>query len=123
MTAPTLTAQEVFDIAVGGVLKQGAQCLDEHGLCVYRGPNGTKCAAGFVFTDDEIAGCNASADIVIEYRAPRLRGYADLLFRLQLAHDSRKYEDFCSGFADRARKTAWRFGLSTAVIDQWEASQ
>lgn len=40
------TAQEVFDKAAEHLLKQNCKSENEWGKCVYRGPNGLKCAAG-----------------------------------------------------------------------------
>ncbi len=126
MSAETPTAQEVFGLAVGGVLKQGKRCVDSDGTCLYRGPNGSKCAAGFVFTDEEVDNLEGGvfefdtyADTVVKYRAPRLSGHVELLTKLQLIHDIREPEDWPRYYRDLATS----LGLSTAVIDQWEAQQ
>lgn len=43
--------QETFDIVVAHLVKQGVQSK-RGGLCMYRGPGGTKCAAGILIPDD-----------------------------------------------------------------------
>jgi hypothetical protein len=53
-----MTPQEIFDRSVAGVMKQGRPSVravpsnaDGYG-CVYRGPNGLKCAAGHLIDDE-----------------------------------------------------------------------
>lgn len=43
--------QKLFDKAVTHLLTQMEQCIDEYGDCVYRGPNGLKCAIGALIDD------------------------------------------------------------------------
>jgi len=65
------TTNELFNIAVAGVLSQGVQCLDESGECQYRGsteydvnlePIGetTACAVGWLITDEVYASNSGS---------------------------------------------------------------
>lgn len=56
ITATTLnkaTAQEVFDQVVNHLLTQGTKSINEEMRCMYRGLNGTKCAAGCLISDEE----------------------------------------------------------------------
>jgi hypothetical protein len=47
------TKQELFDAVVDGFCAQGwRRSIDENGACVYRGPNGTKCAIGILIPND-----------------------------------------------------------------------
>jgi hypothetical protein len=46
----TMTMQEVFDKVARHLLAQGCKSTDKTG-CMYRGPNDTKCAAGFLIAD------------------------------------------------------------------------
>lgn len=49
-----MTRQEIFDKVWAGLKGQGFErSITEEGICVYRGPNGTKCAAGHVLPDEE----------------------------------------------------------------------
>jgi hypothetical protein len=48
-----MNMQEAFDTAARQIIKQGGQCIGgESDACQYRGPNGTKCAAGAVMPDE-----------------------------------------------------------------------
>lgn len=51
-TLPQATEQEVFDQVVRHMLTQGERSENDIG-CVYRGPNGLKCAAGCLISDEE----------------------------------------------------------------------
>ena len=44
--------QEMFNFAVGKILKQGCKSLNKNGECSYRGDNDTKCIAGFLIADE-----------------------------------------------------------------------
>lgn len=46
------TKQETFDTVVAHLRNQGCKSEDDHGNCMYRGENGTKCAAGCLIPDD-----------------------------------------------------------------------
>ncbi len=120
-----MTPQEIFDTAVGGVLKQGHPSVAADGSCVYRDPDGAKCAAGFLLTDEEASGCEGHT---IDNVCPvRLEAHVILLLRLQDAHDRAadwcSPEDFPEEFARRARQVAMERYLSATVIDQWEAER
>ena len=54
-TLPTATAQEVFDHIANHLLTQNQRSLnpDSPFSCVYRSPQGLKCAAGCLIADDE----------------------------------------------------------------------
>ncbi len=112
MTYPT--AQEVFDLAAGGCLRQGKRCV-ENGRCVYRGPSGMKCAAGFVLTNEEVA-INPQADvgyIIRNMPVCRLHGLVALLSRLQTIHDLEPVEDW----PQRFRYAAHDYDLDPSIID------
>lgn len=49
-----LSAQDVFNLCWHNIIQQGKPSYDpKRNLCLYRGPNGTKCAIGFFLTDKE----------------------------------------------------------------------
>ncbi len=91
--------QEVFDFVVGKIREQGCKSIGED-FCAYRGPNGLKCAAGWLIPDEEytpemeewggIAQDNVKkgyASIAKEYFAAK--GYdTDLVIALQRSHDN-----------------------------------
>lgn len=47
-----MTKQEIFDILAAGLLKQNAKSQNAAAACLYRGPNGTKCAVGMLIKDE-----------------------------------------------------------------------
>jgi len=48
----TQTKQEVFDTVVSALIKQGHPSIDTSGGCLYRGPDGLKCAIGHLIPDN-----------------------------------------------------------------------
>ena len=99
-----MTPQEVFDAAVNGVIAQGLPSATAHRIggftCLYRGPNGLKCAAGHLFTDGEVAGCETMAASSILVRSPRLEEHDVLISSLQRAHDLAAEDAFREGDFD-----------------------
>jgi hypothetical protein len=69
MSAPTMTLQQMFDRIVGHLRTQNRQCKDQD-ACLYRGPEGNKCAVGCLITDEhyteQLEGQNALDDDVVE---------------------------------------------------------
>lgn len=86
LTAPT--AQQVFDHVVTGVIAQGTASIQPDGSCLYRGPNGLKCAAGQALSDDDYRAEFESKRAYSIDLPERLKPYRHLLTRLQYAHDS-----------------------------------
>lgn len=121
-----ITAQEVFDISVGGVISQGCASVSLEsgtGGCRYRGPNGTKCAAGFLIPDDkykpEFEGVSWVAHID---KFPGLYAHRTLISELQSCPchdwrarvwDKKKESDVWSlnEFKASARKIAYEYNL------------
>lgn len=120
-----MTPQEVFDTAVNGVIAQGRPSATAHSYggfaCLYRGPNGLKCAAGHLFTDGEVAGCETVGASSILVRSPRLGEHEALISRLQRAHDlaaedAFREDDFdvqafVASFKERVNEIAAKHGL------------
>jgi hypothetical protein len=48
-----MTSQEAFDTALAHLREQGAICRGDDG-CLYRGPDGRKCAIGALIPDDMV---------------------------------------------------------------------
>lgn len=46
------TRQELFDAVITHLASQKCQCVNTEGSCVYRGPEGRKCAIGALLSDD-----------------------------------------------------------------------
>lgn len=47
-----MNKQEIFDKVYTELSKQGVPSVDPYGNCLYRGPNGTKCAVGHLIPDE-----------------------------------------------------------------------
>ena len=118
-------AQEVFDFAVGKVLKQGVQARGVQNQCAYRGSHGTKCAFGHLIPDalykKRMEGIAASALLCNEpyYKVNNeealmssLEVHVGLIQGLQAAHDNVHAEDFVSNFRRRAEAVAATHGLT-----------
>jgi hypothetical protein len=98
-----MTAQEIFDrVWTHFVVEGNPRSMDEDGDCVYRGPEGQKCAVGIFIPDTEyrsgIEGSDAKALLSGSDCPPSLvpmREHADLLDDLQIAHDGA-----CNGNGD-----------------------
>lgn len=88
---PYVTAQEVFDQIAYGMLRQMKVSTNKAGACVYRGKNGTKCAAGMIMDDSEAEKITnldlASYDYLVQLgEAPK--EHSELIYNLQKIHDS-----------------------------------
>jgi len=131
-----MNIQKMFDQAVGGIVKQGCQSTgdwgdgdDDTNGCMYRGPNGTKCAIGHVITDEfyseKLEGLSLSdstlreaLDNSLACRMPR--GWLNLLSGLQSVHDnpdlgSLTGKEFVSMFLAKANILAEQFYLTPYV--------
>lgn len=115
--ADPFTLQEAFDTAYLGVLRQGRPSRSSPGSsgpkCLYRGPDGLKCAMGFLI-DDETARKNEGRGA---YRIAHVLGWStrlcDLADCLQTAHDKASVGgSFLPLFKDRAVLVAEQFGLT-----------
>ena len=101
-----------FLSAILAVVEQGRPSLGADGNCMYRGPDGCKCAIGHMIPDDDydlrFEG-NAIADFVdmgmplIAEAAGILRSEADFAWRLQKAHDTADPENFTPDFLRKTR--------------------
>lgn len=63
-----MNRQEVFDKVLNHLLKQGRKSVDSDGRCLYRAPNGDKCAIGCLIPDElytpELEGNGANMPII-----------------------------------------------------------
>ena len=127
MTAETRRRQAFLDKIVPLVVKQGKRSVDERGKCLYRGPNGLKCAIGFAIPDDRYdpnMDGNYVASVVLQlWRGVVVEGLQadDAAFAdaVQSAHDKASGEGraFITDFMERVRKVAERFGLTVPQIE------
>lgn len=132
-----MTNQETFDFVVSALVAQGKP---SYGLlfssantmgCLYRGPGGTKCAAGHCIPDDKYTSSMENTVVSSAYVEPILEaaGYdVGFLSHMQHAHDDAAMnnqidnEAWLHSFLLAARVVAKRHQLSTEVVDLAEAS-
>lgn len=124
----TFNRQEAFDIAVKGVTAQGCASYDQGIGCLYWGPNGTKCAVGFLIPD-ELYSPNLEnkipTDDSFDKVAEKLGWTTDdreFLVRLQrYTHDEASDPGGAAGFAELFKRYVKRFaateGLTVPVLD------
>lgn len=116
-----MTNQELFDFVCLNVIEQGEPSVDEKGACKYRGPNGLKCAAGFLLTDEQAEGCEGLelGYVIDDYPEFEDLWDVNLVSLLQLAHDqSADSESFTSVFVEKCLIIAERFNLSTKILEE-----
>lgn len=111
-----MTAQEIFNTVWAAMIAQGEQSRDG-GACLYRGPQGLKCAVGHLLTDDEARAVPNGSSVLSLYAdgflPERLHPHIDLLIGLQRAHDHEAIEDeWLETFKKRARRIANGFNLT-----------
>ena len=93
-----MTKQEIFNIVAAHLMKQGCISVSSLNYCVYRNPEGLRCAVGCLITDDEydpamddrgIAGETGVRYLIEKGLLPeRLIPHADFLVELQCIHDT-----------------------------------
>jgi hypothetical protein len=128
------TTQGLFDTVTRHLFAQGRPALqnDPHmrrsaNGCMYRGPNGTKCAAGVLIPDDlyddDMENRPASTFMILQ--AIGISAGSDeqigLLGELQRVHDTELVREFDGTFnrdrlATRLRSVAASFALNTDAI-------
>ena len=89
-----MNKQEIFNTVVTHLRQQNCRSVSASGVCLYRGPNGTKCAAGVLIPDELFREGynNLRFDYLIRYK-PEIRDLFDdaeclrLILDLQTVHD------------------------------------
>lgn len=138
----TMTAQEVFDTAVRGVLSQGMPSIrpgDAEPRCAFRGADGTKCANGWLIPDefwedsfndlaiDEVAMALRERGLdLTQHLRPKTFNEDRLLYRLQRAHDAAAFAGgtirtdsaFIEAFKAFAGDVATDFELNPAALNE-----
>ena len=104
-----MTAQEIFDKVVAHLRSQGCKSQESAGgMCVYRGPNGTKCAAGCLIEDKYYRRAfegNTFEHIILSSNAlsAQFSTHVELIQALQNAHDMNPVKAWESVFAQISR--------------------
>jgi hypothetical protein len=112
-----IEAQELYDYIVEAIVKQGRPSVGDNDRCLYRGPDGLKCAAGHVIPDSMYSPViMENAGVVTIHNQSGLPKslipHVDLMCYLQNAHDGNSQRvDFLRGFLSSAKNTADEFNL------------
>lgn len=113
--------QDAFDIVVKHLKKQGCKSQDKTGtgICMYRGPSGTKCAIG-ILINDKVWHENLEFRPIKDkgmQRALRDSGWGNvnqrLLKEVQYVHDRYSAENWYSHLLD----VAYRFKLTMPEVE------
>ena len=56
INVPEASLQDIFDFVAAHLMTQGVVSEDQNGQCVYRSPDGLKCAIGCLIPDDAYRG-------------------------------------------------------------------
>ena len=85
-----MTAQEIFNRIAEHLRTQGRPALDEAGDCVYRGPNGLRCAIGAIIPDYKYRRSfeHKTINTLLPRHFPRWIKHEELLSDLQELHDN-----------------------------------
>lgn len=106
----TMADQELFDKVVAHLRAQNAKALDQTDACMYRAPDGKRCAAGCLILDEHYAPDLEGKSAIHDGVWPRLRasGVADsqtaLVQALQSVHDHWSVDKWESELARVAEK-------------------
>ena len=119
----TASLQEIFDFVVSNLLKQNAKSVSEEhpDECLYRGPNGKKCAAGFLISDSRYSKSLEGQNIyyIINAIMPDFDSNNSehfskraLIVNLQEIHDEIDEEDWKEAFKRLAKITKLSINFS-----------
>ncbi len=116
MDETVLSRQEIFNKVYRHLLTQNAMAKDNE-RCMYRSPEGLRCAVGCLLTDGEAVECDSElAGVTGLYKKgvlpKRLIDSMELLSHLQLVHDAYPV----AGWEGRLRTVAFNFGLSVPEL-------
>jgi len=99
------TEQEIINQVSENLVRQNEKCVDENGLCVFRGKNNMKCAAGHLISDKEfdnliqidgISNNSGWLALICKGVAPKKHGR--LIICLQQIHDTSPKERWGENF-------------------------
>ena len=120
-----MNQQEIFDKVVTELFGQGYRSVNSMNMCMYRGPDGAKCAVGFFIPDNEYS--EKMEDMTVDQLSKLLHGGPTkdflvknerFLDKLQSIHDSRRNED--SEFVNKLRILAEDYCLNDSIISKTE---
>jgi hypothetical protein len=114
-----IEAQELYDFVVAAIVKQGRPSVGDNDRCLYRGPDGLKCAVGHVIPDGVYSPVEMENQDILGLRSQQLLPkslipHAGLLCSLQVCHDGPSSFDgftFIKAFCHNANEVAERYNL------------
>lgn len=113
--------QEIFDTAAVGLLTQKSKSEVHSDHCMYRGPEGKKCAIGFCISDEDYDPSMEEKPIgriLDRYEGPSIKKLSGVnrafLTRLQRIHDS---DSSPEEWKEKLISLAQGYNLSTSAID------
>jgi hypothetical protein len=110
------TNAELITKAMDGIIAQGKQSVNTFGQCVYRSPDGSKCAAGHLIKDEHY---NPQWNSLSPYQtmvrdALKLSGVTEeqmpIVRALQQVHDEGTDEELRSKWPEHKRRLLKTFG-------------
>lgn len=110
-----MTKQEVFDIVAEHLLTQNERAYDQHLGCMYRSPQGLKCAVGVLIPDEQYdpkMECGGIYTLNRNFPQLGFKVHEDLLKHLQEVHDGNEStEHWRSRLRNIAlsQKLEWKF--------------
>lgn len=103
------TKQEIFDLAFNGLRAQGFRQSAEEGGCLYRGPDGLKCAIGHCIADSDyrshFEGERKDAFEAAGVSGPLFAFACELQRAHDLSHGPKNMEHQLRGFAEEHNLT------------------
>jgi hypothetical protein len=117
------THQAIFDTVARHLFTQGCQATKDDS-CLYRGPNGTKCAVGILIPDSaytEDMEFQSAESIINDYdELEFLKPFRSLLTSLQYVHDSweKPYWDSTEYMKLALAIVAIEFDLNPAILKE-----
>lgn len=124
----TATRQQCFDKAVTAILAQGRASFsidredpDDRGSCMYRGPDGLKCAIGHLLPDGAVAGHEQRTASFLPAFGGRSMDDLEFFDKLQAVHDDAASgcdtdHEFVEYFKGAAFKVARLYNLDPGVL-------
>lgn len=110
-----MTAQQIFDVVLNGLRLQGKAAMFDD-TCMYRAPDGCKCAFGLLIKDEEYnpAMESCSAPLVLAHfpQMFHLLPHSKLLDALQYAHDNCLADKGVAAWEKEMRDVARRYQLT-----------
>ena len=115
-----LTVQEMFDTVVAHLIQQGVPSVDDTGVCMYRGPNNTKCAIGCLIPNENYDESFEGRSVFYSVVRNSLPFHVDdpmmnLLSSLQNAHDS--HFESVEMLKKKLKKIGEEYNLITKVVE------